>query len=63
MISRCSAWPSSREDNDPEHGIKTEYVDPPALSTALHEDPNFGDLVYAGHVKYVTIGKLKRLAG
>ena len=27
------------------------------------EDPNFGDLVYAGHIKRIPIQELKRLAG
>ncbi len=27
------------------------------------EDPNFGDIIYAGHVKRISIAELKRLAG
>jgi hypothetical protein len=51
-----------KRSNDPEHGIKTEYVDPCNFIHSYTEDPNFDDLVYAGHVKYITIGELKRIA-
>lgn len=51
-----------KRSNDPEHGIKTEYVDPASFVHSHTEDPNFDDLVYAGHVKYITIGELKRIA-
>jgi hypothetical protein len=39
------------------------YVDPSDFVHSYTEDPNFGDLVYAGHVKTMTIEELKRIAG
>ena len=52
-----------KRTNDPEYGIKTDYVDPSAFIHSHTEDPNFDDLVYAGHVKYVTIQELRRIVG
>lgn len=52
-----------KRDNDPQYGIKTSYVDPAVFIHSFTEDPNFNDLVYAGHVKYVPIQELKRMAG
>ena len=52
-----------RRTNDPSYGIKTTYVDPCNFVHSQTEDPNFEDLVYAGHVKRITIQELKRLAG
>jgi len=52
-----------KRDNDPQHGIKTSYVDPINFVHSFTEDPNFSDLVYAGHVKHVPIQELKRMAG
>jgi hypothetical protein len=49
--------------NDPEYGIRTEYVDPSSFIHSYTEDPNFGDLTYAGCVKYVTVQELRRLVG
>ena len=46
-----------RRTNDP------SYVDPCNFVHSQTEDPNFEDLVYAGHVKRITIQELKRLAG
>ena len=43
-------------------GIKTEYVDPINFIHSYTEDPNFADLVYAGHVKTISIQELKRTA-
>lgn len=52
-----------KRQNDPSKGIVTEYVDPTAFIHSYTEDPNFEDIVYAGHVKKITIQELKRLAG
>ena len=52
-----------RRTNDPSYGIKTDYVDPCSFIHSQTENPNFDDLVYAGHVKTITIQELKRLAG
>jgi len=52
-----------KRSNDPNEGIKTEYVDPCNFIHSYTEDPNFEDLIYAGHVKQVSIADLKRLAG
>lgn len=52
-----------KRSNDPEYGIKTDYVDPSCFIHSHTEDPNFDDLVYAGHVRYISIGELKRIAG
>jgi len=52
-----------KRSNDPNEGIKTEYVDPTKFIHSYTEDPSFDDLVYAGHVKTVSVQELKRLAG
>lgn len=52
-----------KRDNDPNYGITTNYVDPMNFVHSYTEDPNFSDLVYAGHVKKISIQELKRLAG
>jgi hypothetical protein len=52
-----------KRDNDPQYGIKTSYVDPIHFIHSFTEDPNFSDLVYAGHVRYIPIQELKRMAG
>jgi len=52
-----------KRNNDPNYGIKTEYVDPVNFIHSFTDDPNFGDLVYAGHVKRIPIQELKRMAG
>ena len=52
-----------KRQNDASKGIVTEYVDPATFIHSNTEDPNFEDLVYAGHVKKVTIQELKRMAG
>ena len=48
--------------NDPNYGIKTRYVDPARLIHSHTEDPNFGDLIYAGEVRRISIQELKRMA-
>ncbi len=52
-----------KRSNDPQYGIRTDYVDPATFIHSHTEDPNFDDLTYAGSVKYVTINELRRLAG
>ena len=52
-----------KRSNDPNSGIKTEYVDPKRFVHSYTEDPNFGDMVYAGHVRKMPIQELKRIAG
>ncbi|HAG28916.1 MAG TPA: hypothetical protein DCL39_05625 [Alteromonas macleodii] len=52
-----------KRDNDPQYGLKTSYVDPGNFIHSFTEDPNFGDLVYAGQVKHIPIQELKRIAG
>lgn len=52
-----------KRSNDPNYGIKTDYVDPAKFVHSKTEDPGMNDLVYAGHIKSISIGELKRLAG
>jgi hypothetical protein len=52
-----------KRSNDPNEGIKTEYVDPTKFIHSYTEDPGFNDLTYAGHIKTITIQELKRIAG
>ncbi len=53
----------TKRSNDPSEGIKVEYVDPAEFVHSFTTDPNFKDLVYAGHVKRIPIQELKRIAG
>ena len=53
----------TKRDNDPNYGITENYVDPVYFIHSYTEDPNFDDLVYAGHIKRLTIQELKRQAG
>lgn len=52
-----------KRTNDPTYGIKTDYVDPVRFIHSSTDDPNFSDLVYAGHIKTISIQELKRIAG
>ena len=52
-----------KRDNDPNYGVTLNYVDPMNFVHSYTEDPNFSDVVYAGHVKKISIQELKRLAG
>ena len=52
-----------KRSNDPNYGIKTDYVDPARLIHSHTQDPNFTDLIYAGEVKRISIMELKRMAG
>mgnify|MGYP003676735398 CR=1 FL=1 len=47
-----------KRSNDPNEGIKTEYVDPSCFVHSYTEDPSFEDLIYAGHVKRMSIAEL-----
>ena len=51
-----------KRNNDPNYGITEEYVDPSYFIHSYTEDHNFDDMVYAGHIKRITIQELKRLA-
>lgn len=53
----------TKRTNDPNYGIKVDYVDPKNFVHSYTEDPNFGDIVYAGHVKRIPLQELKRIAG
>jgi len=52
-----------KRTNDPNYGIKVDYVDPKNFVHSYTEDPFFEDIVYAGHIKEVTVSELKRIAG
>ena len=52
-----------KRSNDPNEGIKTDYIDPSRFIHSYTEDPGFNDMMYAGHVKTISIQELKRLAG
>jgi len=52
-----------KRNNDPNYGIKEEYVDPMKFVHSYTEDPNLDDLSYAGNIRSVTIAELKRMAG
>lgn len=52
-----------KRSNDPNYGIKEDYVDPCYFVHSYTEDPNMSDLNYAGHIKRISIMELKRLAG
>ena len=52
-----------KRSNDPNYGIKTEYVDPCMFVHSYTEDPGLNDLTYAGHIRKISIQELKRLAG
>lgn len=51
-----------KRSNDPNYGITEEYVDPAYFIHSYTEDPGMNDLVYAGHIKRMTIQDLKRKA-
>lgn len=53
----------TKRSNDPGYGIKVDYVDPINFIHNRTDDPNFKDLVYAGNVKRISMGELKRIAG
>lgn len=51
-----------KRNNDPNYGIKEEYIDPAYFFHSYTEDPTFSDLIYAGHIKKISISELKRIA-
>jgi hypothetical protein len=51
-----------KRNNDPNYGITEEYIDPAYFFHSYTEDPTFSDLIYAGHVKKISISELKRIA-
>lgn len=53
----------AKRSNDPNYGINEEYVDPSMFIHSYTDDPTLSDLVYAGHIKRLSIMELKRLAG
>ena len=53
----------AKRNNDPNYGITVDYVDPLRFIHSYTEDPYMSDLVYAGHIKRISIAELKRLAG
>ena len=53
----------TKRTNDPNYGIREQYVDPAYFIHNYTDDPNMADLSYAGHFRTVTIMELKRLAG
>lgn len=53
----------TKRSNDPNYGIDEEYVDPAFFLHSYTDDPTFSDIVYAGHIKRMSIQELKRLAG
>ncbi len=52
-----------KRENDPNYGIVTKYVDPAYFIHSYTDDPNFSDIVYAGHIERLSISELKRIAG
>tara|TARA_R110000796_G_scaffold23944_3_gene68508 strand:+ start:2094 stop:4544 length:2451 start_codon:yes stop_codon:yes gene_type:complete len=53
----------TKRNNDPNYGITEEYVDPSYFVHSYTDDPNMDDIVYAGHIKRMSIMDLKRMAG
>jgi hypothetical protein len=53
----------TKRTNDPNYGIVTDYVDPDRFIHSYTEDPGMNDLIYAGHLKEISISELRRLAG
>ena len=52
-----------KRENDPNYGITTKYIDPAYFLHSQTDDPNMSDIVYAGHLKRISIQELKRQAG
>ena len=52
-----------KRSNDPNKGIEVEYIDPVNFVHSYTDDHNFGDLVYAGHIKRIPIQEFMRIAG
>jgi hypothetical protein len=52
-----------KRNNDPNYGIKEDYVDPAYFIHSITDDPNLTDCTYMGHIRNVSIQELKRMAG
>lgn len=52
----------TKRTNDPNYGLRTDYVHPKRFIHSYTEDPNFSDLVYAGHMRKITISELRRIS-
>ena len=52
-----------KRSNDPNYGIKLNYVDPSMFVHSYTDDPFMNDLTYAGHIRSISISELRRLAG
>lgn len=52
----------TKRSNDPNYGIKVDYIDPLNFVHSYTEDPFFEDVIYAGHVKEITISELRRIS-
>jgi hypothetical protein len=52
-----------KRNNDPNYGIKEDYVDPAYFIHSITDDPNLSDCTYMGHIRNVSIQELKRMAG
>lgn len=52
-----------KRTNDPNYGIKTQYVPPKDFIHSQTSDPSFEDITYGGHIRTMPIQELKRLAG
>jgi len=52
-----------KRENDPNYGITEHYVDPAYFIHSYTEDPSMSDLIYAGHVRRISIMDVKRMAG
>lgn len=53
----------TKRSNDPNYGIKIDYVDPLNFVHSFTEDPFFEDVIYAGHIREITVSELRRIAG
>ena len=51
-----------KRPNDPNYGIKTNYVAPEDFIHSQTDDPSFDDITYAGHIKSMPIQELKRIS-
>jgi hypothetical protein len=52
----------TKRTNDPNYGLRTDYVNPKRFIHSYTEDPNFSDLIYAGHVRKISISELRRIS-
>lgn len=52
-----------KRSNDPNYGVKEDYVDPAYFIHSITDDPNLTDCTYMGHIRQISIQELKRMAG